>query len=250
MITIKIVYGRGVNMKKKGIVIVLSALLALLVCLFTFNDTSNINKDSYKFKKEYESLNGKTREKDGKKIRKVHINIDNPIKYSSAKEIIEKMDNKDTFVVYFGFSDCPWCRSVVENLISVAKDKNVGTIYYVDVKNIRDEKALSNGEIITKKDGTKSYMKLIEKLDNVLNDYNLIDDDNKEVPTGEKRIYAPNIVAVVNGKPEELTDGISSKQEDPYMELSNKIKKESKKKIECIFKCLEKSNVCTAKTTC
>ena len=42
-------------MKKKGIVIVLSALLALLVCLFTFNDTSNINKDSYKFKKEYES---------------------------------------------------------------------------------------------------------------------------------------------------------------------------------------------------
>ncbi len=237
-------------MKNKGIVILLSSLLVLLVLLFTFNNTSDINKDSYKFKEEYESLNNKTREKDSKKIREVHIDINNPIKYSSAKDIVKKMDNGDTFVVYFGFNDCPWCRSIIENLIAVAKEKDIDTIYYVDIKDIRDEKVLTDGKVSTKKEGSKSYMELIKKLDNVLGDYTLIDEENKEISTGEKRIYAPNIVAVVNGKAEELTDGLSSKQDDPYMKLSKEMNNESKKKIECIFKCLEKANVCTAKTTC
>jgi len=236
-------------MNKKGIVIIVSALLALLVWLFNFNNTNNLNSDSYKFKKEYESLNGKKREKEGKKIRKVHIDIDNPIKYATAKDIVDMMDNKKTFIVYFGFNDCPWCRSVIENLISVAKEKNIDTIYYVDIKNIRDEKNVVDGEIVTKKEGSKAYMKLVKKLDNVLDDY-VITTDDKDFQVGDKRIYAPNIVAIVNGKAEELTDGISSKQDDAYMELTDKMNNESKKKIECIFKCLEKANVCTAKTTC
>lgn len=236
-------------MNKKGIVIVVSAVLALLVWLFNFNDTSILNNDSYKFKKEYESLNGKKREKDGKTIRKVHIDIDNPIKYSTAKDISDMMDDKKTFIVYFGFNDCPWCRSIIENLISVAKEKDIDTVYYVDVKDIRDEKDLVDGEIVTKKEGSKAYMELIKKLDNVLEDY-IITADDKDFKTGEKRIYAPNIVAVVNGKAEELTDGISSKQNDAYMKLTEKMNNESKKKIECVFKCLEKANVCTAKTTC
>lgn len=236
-------------MNKKGIVIVVSAVLALLVWLFNFNDTSILNNDSYKFKKEYESLNGKKREKDGKTIRKVHIDIDNPIKYSTAKDISDMMDDKKTFIVYFGFNDCPWCRSIIENLISVAKEKDIDTVYYVDVKDIRDEKDLVDGEIVTKKEGSKAYMELIKKLDNVLEDY-IITADDKDFKTGEKRIYAPNIVAVVNGKAEELTDGISSKQNDAYMKLTEKMNNESKKKIECVFKCLEKANICTAKTTC
>jgi 23S rRNA pseudouridine955/2504/2580 synthase len=44
-----------------------------------------------------------------------------------------KIENKETFVVYFGFSDCPWCRSVVEELIHVAKDLNVEKLYYAEV---------------------------------------------------------------------------------------------------------------------
>lgn len=236
-------------MNRKGIVILISTLLVLLVCLFNFGNTSKLNNDSYKFKKEYESLNGKKREKDSKTIRKIHVDIDNPIKYSTAKDIVDMMNDKKTFIVYFGFNDCPWCRSIIENLISAAKEKDIDTIYYVDIKDIRDEKGLTDGKIVTKKEGSKSYMKLIKKLDNVLEDYVIIDGD-KDFQTGEKRIYAPNIVAVVNGKAEELTDGISSKQNDAYMKLTDKMNNESKKKIECIFKCLEKSNVCTAKTTC
>ena len=177
------------------------------------------------------------------------FDIDNPIKYATAKDIVDMMDNKKTFIVYFGFNDCPWCRSVIENLISVAKEKNIDTIYYVDIKNIRDEKNVVDGEIVTKKEGSKAYMKLVKKLDNVLDDY-VITTDDKDFQVGDKRIYAPNIVAIVNGKAEELTDGISSKQDDAYMELTDKMNNESKKKIECIFKCLEKANVCTAKTTC
>lgn len=236
-------------MEKKGIIIIISTILVLITYLFIFSDTKYIDKDSYKFKKEYESINGKVRKKDGKKIRKVSININNPIKYSTAEEISKKIEKKDTFIVYFGFNDCPWCRSIIENLIEVAKEKELDKIYYVDIKDIRDEKILSDGKVGTKKEGSKGYMQLLEKLDNVLQDYKIQDDD-KEISTGEKRIYAPNIVAVVNGKAEELTDGISIKQKDAYMKLSKDINNESKKKIECIFKCLEKANTCVAKTTC
>ena len=43
---------------------------------------------------------------------------------------------------------------------------------------------------------------------------------------------------------------ISKKEKDPYMKLTETMNKESTKKFECLMKCLEKSNVCTAKTSC
>ena len=58
----------------------------------------------------------------------------------TAEEIAEKIEKKDSFIVYFGFAKCPWCRSVLETLIEVAKDQGLDTIYYVDVKDVRDVK--------------------------------------------------------------------------------------------------------------
>ena len=49
------------------------------------------------------------------------------------------MDNNETFVVYFGFADCPWCRSVLPTLLDVADDLKIDKIYYVDVKEIRNK---------------------------------------------------------------------------------------------------------------
>ena len=208
------------------------------------------NSDASKFKNEYESLNEQTI--NGKTVRSVTIGKNNPFVYKEAKDIIKMMDNKESFVVYFGFAKCPWCRSVIETLEKVAKDEGLNTIYYVDVLDIRDTlKVNDNNEVVTDKKGTDDYYKLLEYFGEVLSDYKLNDNNNEKIETNEKRIYAPNVVSVVDGKAKELTTGISSKQDDAYMTLTEEIKKETYNNFKCIIKCvLESKNSCSIEKEC
>ena len=225
-------------------------LIVMMIISITGCTVSDDIKDSDKFKEEYESQYGK-KSKSGKEYRKVSIPEDNPFVYATAEEIIKKIDNKETFIVYFGFSTCPWCRSVIEELIKCANDSDVDKIYYVDIKDIRDIREINkDGEIETTKEGTKGYMELLDKLDEVLDEYTVTvtDSEEDEISLEEKRIYAPNLVAVVNGKATKLEDGISNKLTDPYMELTDEIKKDIYGKFKCVFKCLEEAEtVCTTK---
>ena len=207
--------------------------------------------DSIKFKEEYESINGEVSYGDNT-YRELSIDKDNPIIYKSAKDIVEMIDNKETFVVYFGFSTCPWCRSVINNLINVSKDLEIDTIYYVDVKEIRDVMKLDDdGTIYVSKEGTDEYYDLLDRLNDVLDDYTLTDKENNEVNTNEKRIYAPNIVAIVDGKATKMTTGISDMQENAYMELSDEINKDSYDMIKCVLECIKKEKeVCTLDRNC
>lgn len=223
-------------------------LIVVLMISVTGCVISNDIKDSEKFKEEYESQNGK-KSKSGKENRKVSISEDNPFVYTTAEEISKKMDNKETFIVYFGFSTCPWCRSIIEELIKCAKDSKVDKIYYVDVLDIRDTKELDEeGNIKTTKEGTKGYKELIDKMSNVLSDYTTTTEEGEEISLEEKRIYAPNVIAVVNGKATKLEEGISEELKDPYMELTEEMKKYTYNSFKCIFKCLEEAEtVCTSK---
>ena len=204
-------------------------LVMILTLTLTGCNNQPVEKtDALKFKEEYEKNNGVKHEKYNVTTRTVNIPEDNPMVYATAEEIIKKIDNKETFVVYFGFSDCPWCRSVIEELIHVAQDLKVEKVYYVDVKELRDVKELDeNNNVVTSKEGDKHYMKLLEKLDSVLDDYTLTDKDGNEVSAGEKRIYAPNVVGVANGKPTELETGESEKLINPYDELTDEMRKET-----------------------
>ena len=223
-------------------------LIVVLMISVTGCVISNDIKDSEKFKEEYESQNGK-KSKSGKENRKVSISEDNPFVYTTAEEISKKMDNKETFIVYFGFSTCPWCRSIIEELIKCAKDSKVDKIYYVDVLDIRDTKELDEeGNIKTTKKGSKGYNELIDKMSNVLSDYTTTTEEGEEISLEEKRIYAPNVIAVVNGKATKLEEGISEDLKDPYMELTDEMKKYTYNSFKCIFKCLEEAEtVCTSK---
>lgn len=230
---------------KKILVILIICILVLTGCS-SKEEKKSTNNDASLFKKEYEKLNGK-KIKDHV-IRKVTIPKNNPIIYKSADEIVEMIDNKETFVVYFGFSKCPWCRSMIENLISVSNDLKITSIYYVDVENIRDKKELNtdseaDDNIITTEEGSAGYMDLLNRLDNVLEKYILTDEDGREYDTEEKRIYAPNVISVVDGKAVSLTTGISDKLSDPYMKLTDKIIEDSKKMLKKILSELN-SNVC------
>lgn len=227
-------------MKKKIILII---VLLIGIISITGCEKKELT-DAEKFKEEYESINNKTINK--KKVRKVSISKDNPIVYKEAKDIIKMMDSKNTFIVYFGFNDCPWCRSMVETLLKVAEDYNIDKVYYVDIKNIRDEKELDKNENIkTTKEGTKDYLELINKLDNLLEEYKVND-----VSMNEKRIYAPNVIAITNGNPLEMTTGISDDQKDPYEELTDEMKNTMYKKIECLAKCVNEASTTCKKNAC
>ena len=231
-----LVVGRVVVMKKVVIFLfIIVGLISLTAC--------GKKSDAVKFKEEYESLNNQ--DNGNHKIREISIDKDNPIIYSTAEKIVDMITNKETFVVYFGFPKCPWCRSMLETFLEVAKDRKITKIYYVDVYDIRDTKELVDGEVKTTKEGSKGYNELLEKLDSVLSDYELSTEDGEKVSTGEKRIFAPNVVAVVNGEAIKLTEGISDKQEDAYQDLTEELKKDMYEQLECVFKCLNEKNTCT-----
>ena len=231
---------------------ILSILLIviLLVSLAGCKSTTDL-KDANKLKKEYESQNGKET-KSGKKMRKVSIDKDNPFVYTTAEKISKKIDKEETFIVYFGFSTCPWCRSIIEELVRCAKDSDVAKIYYVDISDIRDTREIVDGEIKTTKEGSKGYMELIDKLGEVLDDYKVTvtDSDEDEISLEEKRIYAPNVIAVVNGKAKQLETGISEDLKNPYDKLTTKMKKETYNKFKCLFECLEEEETMCQKNKC
>lgn len=237
-------------MKKRSIFVIIAIVLLLIITGCSY-EKEEVVADSVKFKEEYEAINGDKIENTDYTVRTLSIPEDNPFVYASANDIITMMDNTETFVVYFGFSSCPWCRSVIPALLDVAEDLELEKIYYVDVKEIRDRLEIDeDGNVVTVKEGSEGYIGLLARLDSVLDDYTL-EHDGKEISTGEKRIYAPNIVSVVNGKAKELETGISESLTNPYMEITEDMNKETYNKFECSIKCvLENKNTCSSKTAC
>ena len=224
---------------KKSILIIILVVIVLGCGVGIYYYLNRGNEDSLKFKEEYESLNGEANDSN-KKYREINIPKNNPFIYATEEEIVEKIDNKETFAVYFGFKSCPWCRSILPTLIDVAKDMKIDKIYYVDVLDIRDTLTVNEkGKVETTKKGSEGYYKILEKLDSVLADYTLKDEKGKEVETKEKRIYAPNVVSIVNGSPKKLTTAISSKQTDGYMELTKEMKEDTYQALKTVLEYLK-----------
>ncbi len=233
-------------MKDNRLFMIIVTVLAAIVLVLNIQKviSNNSQTDDIKFKEEYEKLNGKKNDQ-GKKYREITIDSKNKMVYKTTEEVLDLIDKKKSFVLYFGFDTCPWCRSVVPTLASISKELNQ-EVYYIDVKDIRDTFELDddNKPKLVKK-GSKDYSKLLEKLEPVLEDYTLTDSDNNEIKVGEKRIYAPSIVSVIDGKAKELTTGISDKQTDGYMKLTKEMEKDTYNKIKKVLKQVsDKSNTC------
>ena len=219
-------------MKKKLIFLVLiSSLLILTGCT---------KKDSVIFKEEYESLNGTTNT-NGKSYRTVTIPANNPIIISSAEEIVEKIENEDTFYVYFGSKLCPWCRSVIEKALEIANQNGIEKIYYVDIWDdlgneiLRDKYILDeNNKPLKIVEGTEAYSKLITYFDDLLRDYTYKLND-ETLSYGEKRIYAPNFIYIAKGKAKRLTTGKSPLQTDSRDTLTEEMLKDEEKQFDDFF---------------
>lgn len=152
------------------------------------NDSkAEVSEDAIAFKEEYEALNNKG-------YKEVIINENNPVVYSNYEEIKELITS-GTGVIYFGFPECPWCRTALPVLLDSAKENGLEKVYYFNALSIRDKKTLNqNGDIITEKEGTNQYYELIQLLYNYLDEYEGLNDSTI------KRLYFPTIVFVKNGK--------------------------------------------------
>ena len=220
-----------------SILLVLISVFAVVGC----EQKSKATDASLAFKEDYEKLNGKEN-KSGKVHRTVSIDEANPYVEVSADEIVKKLENKETFYVYFGSTLCPWCRSTIESAIKVAKEKNIETIYYVDVWDdegneiLRDKLEVDKkGKVKVAKEGTESYYKLLDYFDEYLRNYDLTDSNGKAVESNEKRIYAPNYMYIENGNIKKLTNGKADSQKDAREELTEQLKNEQLAKFRDFF---------------
>ncbi len=185
-------------MKNKKILIIIGViviiLLSILYLLFL-----NKESDAIKFKKEYESLNNTTRDSDGAKYNNISIDKSNPIKYVDTKGTLDVLES-DKAILYIGANWCPWCRSAVPVLFEVAKKYNIKTIYYLNLDDEKSSFEIKDGKLIKTVNGTDGYYKLLDKLDDLLRDYKLTDENNIEYDTKEKRIYMPYVLGIKKGR--------------------------------------------------
>ena len=156
-------------MKNKMILILLSIMI--IIGLTACNSSKEESNDAERFKKEYESFNGN--KNDYFEYRNLSINEKNPFIYSTAEDIVKMIENKETFIVYFGDPECPWCRSVIEQATEAAIESNIEKIYYVRIWNgfhneiLRDVYELKDGKLTIKSKGTEAYYRLLEYFDKI-----------------------------------------------------------------------------------
>lgn len=96
---------------------------------------------------------------------------------TSFETMIDKLENKDTFVLYLGFAECPWCLEALPVLNEEALTANI-SIYYV---NVREE----DEDLRTEEN--KYYVALQGYVEEYLDE----DDD---------KIYVPAVIIVNNGE--------------------------------------------------
>jgi len=216
-------------MNKKNLIIlgIVGVIILILSIFLMVNLTRNkTESDAIKFKEEYEALNGEKNTSD-KEYKKLSIEENNPIKYATYDELLDLIDNK-TGIIYLGFPECPWCRSALPVLLDAVKDNKIDTIYYMNIKNERDSYVVKDGKLTHSVDkdgnkikGTEGYFKLLEALDEHLDDY-VVTSDDKEYEVGEKRIYAPSVIFVREGKVLNIQVSTVDSHLDPYESLTKK----------------------------
>ncbi len=219
------------DQNKRILLFIVAGLMTLAMMLGVMAIRENeenpiLPSDAMKFKEEYESLNGVMNENNKMNYPEVIVNEKNPIVYKTDDEIVSFLEN-GTGVIYFGFSDCPWCRSAVPMLLRAAESTNLGEINYVNIKEIRDELDLDdNDQVVVKKEGTRAYQEILKKLDEVLEPYYLTNKSQKKIDTKKTRLYAPTVITIREGKILDLHVDTVETQKSGYQTLSQKEQEE------------------------
>lgn len=197
--------------------------------------------DALKFKREYEEYNDKKYD-NGKPYFNINLSNKNLFKYISEEDSV-KFLKEGTGVIYFGFPQCPWCRSLVPYLEEIGKEYGIKEIYYLNISDIRDSYKIEDKKVVVDKKGTDSYYELLTILDKYLTKFTISDEKGKKYDTGVKRLYAPTTVVVKNGKIVGFNEGTVPSQEK-FVALTDSEIKELKDKLSDMFSQVS-SFICT-----
>ena len=184
------------------------------------------NAEGLIFKNEYETLNNVVRAKDGRTIKEITINANNPVDIISEEEAVSLLES-GTGILYFGFPDCPWCRSMLPVLLQTLDNMSIDKLYYLNISNIRDTLSLGEkNKVEVAEEGTPGYYKIIKLMDRVLEPYYLTTEEGKKIDTKEKRLMAPTVVGIKNGQITSIHVGTVESQESGYDDLSTEQQEE------------------------
>ncbi len=205
--------------KKNKITLAVLIIIFILAIIYlvVINSNKELNRsDALKFKEEYESINTQKDEEGNYKYKSLSISDNNNVKYSDANEVIDVLKNGGTAVIYFGFPECPWCRTMISPFLDVASEFKNNKILYFNAKPIRDTKHLDeNGNIITDKEGTEEYKEIVSLLYDYLGPYEGLNDNTV------KRLYFPTVVFVKSGEVIGIHIGTVDSQEDVKVPLDD-----------------------------
>lgn len=219
-------------------------LLAVLSALTLVGCVQSSNTDGAKFKEEYEALNGQ--EVKDNVYTELQIEQDNPMVYATLDEILALIEDGEG-IIYFGFPECPWCRTAVPLLLDAAKELEVEKIYYYNVHEGRDSLELVDGEITVKKEKSEEYKAIYDALYDELSVYQGLEDESI------KRLYFPTVYFMKDGKVIEKIEGTETvvpEFVDPFTPMNE----EQKERMRTAYKdgikkmrvsvCEEESKVC------
>ena len=225
-----------IEMKNKVLYIVigLCVLLVIGLCIFlVINHKEEVLTDAEKFKQDFEQYNGLTYEDTNESVIDVSIPSDNPFIYKTGKEIVEILNNEDAYVL-FGYSSCPLTRAAIETLIAAEEEENIATIYYVDIRDIRDE--FVPGESIIPeqtKEGSEAYYEIVNFFGSRLDEYYVSSEDGFYLyDTGVRRVLSPTLVAVSGGKVIDMHQELV----DSYTYNNKELNDEQKEELKDIYK--------------
>lgn len=236
-------------MSKKTKLTVIIVILFLFIgafIIYIFNELLQENdiekepitiNEAVTFKNKYEDLN------DDKTIDYIKVEIPeiNPMKELSVEDLLKKINDKESFLVFFGSPSSQWCRSMVVQMIETAKEMDINTIYYISIKDIKDVYELDSKNKVNKAiDGTDEYHQLLNKLSNLLDNYPSLEYKNKKkkivnVKVNDKYIKEPSLIFIKDGVGEAICDGISDKQDNPNDITEKEITDETKQEFIDLF---------------
>ncbi len=203
--------------------LVLLIVAALLLCGCTDKPTSSDEtemSDAMKFKEEYEVHNGEFDDDRGHNYIEVEISEKNPVVYMTMEELFDLMEEGKSAIVYFGFPECPWCRTLLPSLLSALNVGGIERLYYVNNYAERDLKELKDGEIVTTQQGSDDYYKLLEIMGDYAPVYAGLNDDSI------KHMYYPTVLFIKGGEIIASHVGTVDSQKDVWAGITEEQRKE------------------------
>ena len=197
-----------------SILLVLACLGALLTACAEATEAAE-ETDGLRFKKEYEILNGQYTLDGAHQYAELTIPEENPFVYASIEDITALLTD-GSGAIYFGFPECPWCRTLLPVLVEAAEAAGYeGNIYYYNALSDRDSRYLDdNGEIVVEQEGTENYETIMSLLGEYFWEYQGLND-----PT-IKRLYFPTMVFVRDGEVQSVHIDTIEGQESGYDPLT------------------------------